>query len=606
MKTAKRRGAKNKKILGFTILEAIIGVVVFAIFAFGVYEGVRFVYKVVYISRLRIVETSILSARLELARNMEYADIGIVNGIPLGKIPHTATINKNGIIFNLMVTVRNIDDPFDGTVTTTPQDTAPADYKLVEMSIICANCIQHEPVILNTIVAPKGLENDTNNGALFIQVFNKYGIPVEGAKVQVVKSDNNPPLSFEDTTGNDGWLRIFDTPTGTLDYRLTVTKDGYSSDYTVDTTDERPIPRKPHITVQTKTVSEAFFSIDLLANLTVKTITQSCGVSASREFNIWGEKLTGLVPPEPKYSQSFTTNGSGLYVLNNFEWDKYFFGTDSNSYSIGGTIPMLPLSLEPGSTQEISLIARAYSISSLLVNVTHGGTGLPLSDATVRLFSPTTSYDQTYLTGLGYERQTDWSGGSGQQDYSAENKYFSDDGNVAVNDPAGDIKLKQTGPSYVPSGWLESSTFDLGEEVNFQNLIWEPVDQPVQAGETPVRFQIATSNSSSPAGWDFYGPDGTAGSYYTPTSTLIFDGHDGQRYFRYRAYLSTADTAYTPHLSEISFTYTNTCLPPGQVYFSGLSDQDYEYEISHSGFVTATGIISVSGHSILSESLVSE
>lgn len=606
MKKAKRRGAKNKKILGFTILEVMISMAIFALFAFGVYEGVRFVYKVVYISRVRIVETSLLSARLELARNMEYEDVGILNGIPAGKIPQTETVTKNGIIFNLVTTVRNIDDPYDRTATSSPPDTAPADYKLVEISAICASCIQHESVTLNTIVAPKGLEDGSNNGALFIQVFNKFGEPVEGAEVNVVKTDVSPPINFEDTTGNDGWLRIYDAPTGSLDYQITVTKDGYSSDYTSVITSERPMPRKPLITVIDRTVSQAFFSIDLLADLTVKTITQNCGISASREFDIWGEKLIGLVPPEPKYSQSFTTDGDGLYVLNDLEWDKYHFDSASAAYSIGGTIPMLPLALDPGSVQEISLIARPYSANTLLVNVIDGGTGLPLSDATVRIYSPTTSYDHSIVTGLGYERQTDWSGGSGQEDYSAEDRYFADDGNVDASIAAGDVELKKTGEEYASGGWLESSTFDLGEEVNFQNLIWEPIDQPAETGEVPIRFQIATSNSSSPANWDFLGPDGTSDSYYTATNTVFYEGHNGERYLRYRAYLSTADPAYTPHLSEVSFTFTNTCVPPGQAYFSALTAQNFMYEISRQGFITAAGDTDVSGPTALQASLFAE
>ena len=58
-----------------------------------------------------------------------YADL-----IELGVLEHTKNITRNGVVFNLVTTVRNIDDPYDGVVGGSPNDTAPADYKLVEIS----------------------------------------------------------------------------------------------------------------------------------------------------------------------------------------------------------------------------------------------------------------------------------------------------------------------------------------------------------------------------------------------------------------------------------------------------------------------------------------
>jgi hypothetical protein len=234
-----------------------------------------------------------------------------------------------------------------------------------------------------------------------------------------------------------------------------------------------------------------------------------------------------------------------------------------------------------------------HTANSLLVSVRDAGTKLPLSDATVQLTAD--GYDESAVTGLGYSRQTDWSGGGGQNIFVDESRYWTDDGGLIINNPDGDIKLKKIGNSYVGSGWLESSTFDLGQGVDFKNIIIEPLSQPAQTGLNSVRFQVAASNSSTPATWSFIGPDGTAATYYTSASTTMASQHDGKRYLRYRLYLSTADTKYTPQFSEVAFTYTNSCTPPGQSFFNALSVGTYTLSVLRSGYASSTDTIDING-----------
>lgn len=582
-------------------------VAIFALFALGIYEGVRYIYKVVYISRVRILETAVLSEELEVARNLAYSDIGISGGVPAGVLPYSKTVMRNGMPFTIISTVRNIDDAFDGLATgTVPIDTAPADYKLVEMSIVCNACLQKQPVILSTIIAPKNLETATNNGSLFINVFDANGAPVSGANVSVSNTAVLPNIFLNDVTDNDGWLRIVDVPTSTISYNISVTKDGYSTDYTIPMSGSV----KPPSTVTSQNVTEIYFSIDRVGALNISTINPNCSFAENRSFNIWGEKIIARGEPEvtpdtPKYSETFTTDG-GAIAIPNAEWDKYWFSVPSSAWTIGGTIPMLPVNLTAGADQSVSLVVKPYSEQSLLLNVNDSGTLLPLSGASVRLFK--TGYDQTILTGLGYMRQTDWSGGNGQIAYDDETKYFADSDNLDLDSPEGDIKLKRTGGDYATDGWLESSTFDIGSAVNFQNIIFEPLDQDEETGGNSLRFQIATSNSSSPASWDFKGPDGTGSSYYTATSTVIHADHDDQRYLRYRVFLSTADDKFTPHLSEIAFTFTSTCVPPGQSYFGdlGSSTSTFEYAISRAGYTSASGTVDVAGNTIYTVNLATE
>ena len=227
----------------------------------------------------------------------------------------------------------------------------------------------------------------------------------------------------------------------------------------------------------------------------------------------------------------------------------------------------------------------------------------PLSNATVRVYSDT--YNKTKLTGVGFVRQTDWSGGIGQENFIDETKYWSDDGKIETSDPDGDLKLLKLGENYVTDGVLESSTFDFGQAVNFVDLNWEPFAQPEGTGSDSVRFQIATSNTSTPAGWEYLGPDGTVNTYYNSENITIAEINNGNQYLRYKLYLSTDTSADTPTVSDINISYTTSCTPPGQAYFGGLSEGNYFVEISRDGYQTKNESVYSIGDIVFGVDLVS-
>ncbi len=584
---------KNLNKFGFTMVEVLVATAIFLIFALGIYSSITLVFKIVYQSRVQILETALLSEELETVRNLPYDNVGILNGIPVGVLSHTKVVVRNGIKFDLITSVRNVDDPFDGVLGGTPNDTAPADYKVVEISAICEGCSQHTPIILNTVIAPKNLEGASKNGALFIHVFDSNGLSVAGVNVHIVNTAKTPNIVVDDVTDVDGMLRVVDAPTGTLSYNITVSKSGYSSDSTVIASAQNPNPFKPPANVVSQTITEISFSIDKVGTLNMLSLNPSCDGISGPTTAIHGEKKLGLNPDVYKLSQSFSL-GSG-YNFNNIEWDTYHVSVSGTSYDLAGSVPMLPFKLNPGATQAMYLVLRPHTTNSLLVKVKDAGTGLPLSDAVVRLVA--NSYDETLQTSLGYIRQTDWSGGSGQILLTDDTKYFSDDANLINNSPNGDLKLKKNGNIYATSGYLESSTFDVGVGITLRNIIWEPLAQPVQTGQMPIVFQLASTNSSTLTNWDFLGPDGTATTYYTATNTAIFSGLNNNRYLRYRVFLSTTDNHYTPQLSEMAITYTNECTPPGQVYYFSLAAGTYTLDVSRSGYSTNNGQIDISGRS---------
>jgi hypothetical protein len=573
----------NKSKAGFLMIELLVGVTVFTIIAIAVYGAYTSIFNTVYISRSRLEAVDLSNELLEVVRNLPYSDVGISGGIPSGKLLHNQTLTRGGSTFDVTTTVRNVDDPFDGTLGGTPNDLSPADFKLVEIEINCAQCQKFTPIVVTTRVAPKNLETASTNGALFVRVFDANGNPVSDANVHIENNSAVPPIVIDDVTNVNGMLQIVDAPPGVNAYDIQVTKSGYSTDKTYQSTVSNPNPSKPRATVALQQVTQLSFVIDRVSTLSVNSVTQTCTPVGSIDFNLKGGKLVGTVPDVLKYDSNKVTSAGGLLSINNLEWDTYSFTLIDAVYELIGVNPTSPINLLPNSTQSLQLVVAPKNPRTVFVMVKDSVSNLPVSDVDVTI-SKAGFTSVTSATGQGYITQTDWSGGSGQATTTDFTRYSSSDGNVEVGSPAGDMVLRTVFGEYVYSGYLESSSFDTGSISNFQKILWTPVDQPVGAGTPNVRFQIATNNTG--ANWDFRGPDNTSSTYYTTSNQNINSANNGNQFLRYKVFLDTVSTTSTPNISDVSFTYTSQCTPPGQVYFSGLPSGTYNLHLTKAGYVT--------------------
>lgn len=576
----------GKKNAGFTLMETLVGVAVFLVVATAVYQAYTGLFLLVSSSQYKILALNLANEQFEIVRNLSYADVGEVSGIPNGKIPHTQTFVRGGVPFTVVTTIRNVDLPFDGTIDGTPDDLSPADNKLVEVEVQCSTCKNFTPTTLTTTVAPKNLETASTNGALFVKVFDANGQPVDGADVHIVKtSTSSPNIIIDDVTGTNGLLQIVDAPPGVNAYSITVSKPGYSTARTYPPGGAgNPNPTQPDATVVIQQITQVSFSIDKLSTLEFKSVTPLCEVAPGIDFSLKSSKNIGA--SVPKYFQNLVTNGSGMYSNSSMEWDSYTIAGIDSSYDIIGINPFNAVPVIPNSTQHVDLIVAPKNPRSYLVTVKDAGTGLPVTGATVALTN-SSGYSSTQTTDRGSVNQTDWSEGDGQDTFTNAKKFFFNDGNIDVTSSPGQITLKNAFGVYNPTGYIESSTIDTGSASNFSNITWTPTDQPPTAGANSVKFQLATNKElTSTTTWDYKGPDGTASTYYTTSNNTVNPLHNGDRYYRYKVILTTSSSAVTPNVSDVAVTFTTLCTPPGQVVFSGLSNGTYHVIVSKTGYTT--------------------
>ncbi len=570
---------------GFTLVETLVAVAIFGIIALAVYDGFASVSVLSNASQLKSQALALATEQIEVIRNLPYSDVGLIDGLPAGKIPNTQNLTRGGKTFLVTTAIRNIDDPFDGTIGGTPNDLSPADYKQAEVTVECQSCRNFSLVVSDTIVGPGGLETSTGNGALFVKVFDANGQPVMNANVHIENLTNSPKIIINDVSDKNGLLAVVDAPPGNFAYKITVSKDGYSSAQTYASGENGLTnPADPNATVVAGQVTQVSLVIDKLSQIKVTASNALCQPLGPFNFSLAGDKYLSVDPAILKYQKDLVVDSSGLLNLTGLEWGTYTLESKDNVYDVAGSFPLFSVPVAPGSTNEVTLVLTPKIPKGLLVSVKDGVTGLPLSGASVNLSGESTN--DTLMTNQGFFNDTDWSTGS-----------FETDGKIETVSPAGEIKLKKPFAVYETSGQLISGIFDTGtSSVSYYNISWTPTDQATSTGADAVRLQIASSASSSPDSWDFTGPDGTANTFYTVGNSNVSTNHNGHRYLRYKVFLRTADENFTPNVSDISITYSSACVPFGQVFFKGLASGTYNLTASLSGYQPFNGQVSIANN----------
>jgi prepilin-type N-terminal cleavage/methylation domain-containing protein len=570
---------------GFTLIESMVGIAIFLMLAGVVYQTFFIISKQASLNWESTTISSLADQYLEVARNIPYAQIGTIQGNPHGSLPdlpNATSVVVNSVTYQIYYEVTFVDDSADGKISL-GTDPAPDDYKQVKLSV--KNTVTNVVTVFVTNIVPTGLENMTSGGALSLSIINAVGQPVPGATINITNTVLSPSINLtrtSDSTG--GWVEV-GLPDSSNSYHITVTKAGYSSDQTYAISVGNPNPTKPDATIADGQVTQISFAIDQTSNLTFNTLSQTCTPIGSIGLGVQGAKIIGT-PSVLKFNNSYTSNGSGQVQLNNIEWDNYTPALTGSTYMIYGSSPIQQINLLPNTTQAFNLILGNSTTNSMLVIVKDGSTGNPIEGATVQLTNTSPDVDVSAITGGSLWSQESWNGGSGQSAWSDITKYFADDGGISTTDTPLAMRLVNSGGNTITNfGSLISSTFDTGSDLSsYTTLNWEPSSQDPSVS---VRFQIATNNDNTT--WDFVGPDGTSGTYYTTPGTTISSTNNSNRYVRYKVYLSTTDTTKNPTVTSVGVNYVSGCFTPGQVIFPGLASLNtYQITVSMPGYTTKT------------------
>jgi hypothetical protein len=560
---------------GTTLIDLVMSMAIIALLFGGVYLVYFSIETAIANISVRAAATTAISNEIELIRNLPYSNVGTVGGIPPGVIPQTQTLAQGNFDFLLQTTVLNIDDPYD----TSPSSTPVADYKLVDITASCPLCTNFVPIEITTTVAPSLLAQGTVYGSIFISAIDANGFPISAASIRVVNASVTPSIDLTDTTNASGILKLIGVPTSSQGYQIFASKTGYSNAQTYPVgVPSNPNPILPNITVASQTVSNVTFSIDRVSILNVSAANNRCVAIGNEPFSIQGSKLIGTSPDVLKFATSSRTSATNSIAFSNMDWDTYSLSLNDAAENIAGTIPFNPITINPSSTQSFQFILQPAANPSLLVSVADVSNGQGIPNATVSITQA--GSNETLVTDHATFSQSTWSGG----------QYTNQDGGLDTSSPGVITMLADASSSYSTStlDWLMSNTFDVGGTSSTFNAIdWNPASQPAN---TTLEFQVAANNDN--ATWNFIGPDGTSGTFFTSSSTLPAT-LAGKRYFRYEVFMSTQDPSNTPQLNDVSFDFTANCVPPAQTLFTSLPQGNYSINVTAPNYLDATGTVSV-------------
>ncbi|MEK7165698.1 MAG: hypothetical protein AAB874_02740 [Patescibacteria group bacterium] len=385
---------------GFTMVETLVAIGVLGIFfaAFVMIFGQ--VLNNIGESRVRAVALSLAQSKMEIVRNLPYAAVGIVGGIPGGPLLPNELVTINNLPFTITTSVIYLDDPFDNLA---PSDLVNTDYKRVRIEITWEGAFpSRKPVTLVTNIAPKGVETIAGGGTLMIRVFNALGQPVQNATVNIDNTVVNPQIHLQTLADTNGLVVLPGAPACITCYKISATKSGYSTDRTYSSM-EVANPLQPYITVIEGQVTPLSFAIDIIG----KVIINSYG---SREsgfppisnvaFTIRGSKIIGTTSSDdPVYKYQYSTNtGGGSVEITGLEWDTYTLDFTNSGHNLAGANPAQPFALLPGANMTLPIVAVPKGANTVLVVLQNSQSQL-IGTGSAQLTNASISYEATKAAG---------------------------------------------------------------------------------------------------------------------------------------------------------------------------------------------------------------
>ena len=109
------------------------------------------------------------------------------------------------------------------------------------------------------------------------------------------------------------------------------------------------------------------------------------------------------------------------------------------------------------------------------------------------------------------------------------------------------------------SGEFISKAFDTNAKSNFGKITWNAIT----SANTDVKFQLRTALTQEVlSSKNFMGPSGSVSAFYTTSGSLVWSGHDGDRWIQYKAFFNSIDPEQTSTLKDITIEYDCQPNPP--------------------------------------------
>ena len=254
---------------GFTLVEVLVSLSIISILTIGIFNLVQVSLQLTNSNKNYAEATAIANEKMEIIRNLDYANVGTVSGSPVGLVADYEIVDGKTTPFTVHTTIIFYDDSYDGSLGT--GDTVFTDYKRATVDVSWKSSKGTKNVTVYSNVIPLTEETPSGYGLLKVQVVDSNGAPVSNANIHLQK--NTAPIVNVDYVSDLNGYKSIPLLPAVAAYNVTITKTGYNNDQTYAATTSNPNPYKLPYTVINNAKTEDSFKIDYLATLRIKTIS---------------------------------------------------------------------------------------------------------------------------------------------------------------------------------------------------------------------------------------------------------------------------------------------------------------------------------------------
>jgi len=563
------RHLQSSRRKGMSLIEVVFGIGMMALVFWSLFGVFKISIEIVMSSKAKIGALALANEKVEFIRSLSYDAVGTAGGIPSGALPQTEAVSLNQVDYTRRTFIQYVDAPQDGSGAS-DTNAITADYKVVKVELTWDIKGDTRSYSLVTSVVPRGMESLAGGGTISVAVLDALGAPLPGAEVRVVNATTNPAIDVTTFSNADG-LVIFPGAPAASNYAVTVTKDGYSTAQTYDSTAANPNPMPAHLSVAEAQTTNATFAIDRLSDLTVLTyepiktesfedlFTSGASVASYASTTLSGEDVV-LTQSLGMYDAlgsltSVTIAPTLLYRWGSVAWEAVSpAGTSIRTQVLYESAPdsftPLPDAVLPGN-------AAGFATSPVDIS------GVPVTYPRLRLMASLTTND-----GLITPTLASWTLSYERGPVPVPSVPFALRGTKTIGSDAG------ANPIYK---YDDDHTTDSGGQVSIDDLEWDTYLLTLGSG---TGWDIAESCPFQPFGLS-PGVTATTTLYLVPESahSLLLAVHD------------TAGAVIpggVVRLYRTGYDETQTGSSCGQTFFSDLQAASYTAEVSAPGFQPAT------------------
>lgn len=180
---------------GFSFIEVLIGIVILGIVAGGVFMGFAASSAQIAKGRLDTVASKMANGRLDTIREMDYDDVGIIGGNPVGVLKAAESAVVSGITYRVETDVTYVDDPTPG------RSRSYINYKRIVVTVT-PQVASGRPVTVVSQMAPPNVAAIRGKATAIINVIDAFTLqPLAGARVRLFGSTSPERIGMTDAQG---------------------------------------------------------------------------------------------------------------------------------------------------------------------------------------------------------------------------------------------------------------------------------------------------------------------------------------------------------------------------------------------------------------------